>query len=98
MACVSGGAYFVISSLRSARISRRGRVSSPGLDSSRDRHFISAMMTYTAVPAWRFTGNEPIADAVGAAVYYIEADSFVYGCVRFLAEVTPCSDLCSTRF
>src|SRR6266849_9335688 len=41
MACVSGGTYFAISSLRSARISRRGRMSVSGLDSSRERHFIS---------------------------------------------------------
>src|SRR4030081_2906177 len=40
MACVSGGTYFAISSLRSARMSRSGRVSVSGLDSSRERHFI----------------------------------------------------------
>src|SRR5579864_1751147 len=40
MACVSGGTYLAINSLRWAKISRSGRVSVSGLDSSRERHFI----------------------------------------------------------
>src|ERR1700675_4384404 len=41
MACVSTGTYFAISSLRSARMSRSGRMSVSEIDSSRERHFIS---------------------------------------------------------
>src|SRR5580704_19347837 len=40
MACVSGRTYFAMSSLRSAKTSRKGRVSRLGADSSRERHFI----------------------------------------------------------
>src|SRR5579872_3203874 len=42
MAWVSGGTYFAMSSLRSAKISQSGRESTPGADSSRERHFIIA--------------------------------------------------------
>src|ERR1700683_768341 len=40
MACVSGRTYFAMSSFRSAKISRSGRMSVVGADSSSERHFM----------------------------------------------------------
>src|SRR5580658_3813680 len=40
MACVSGRTYFAMSSFRSAKISRNGRMSVAGADSSSERHFM----------------------------------------------------------
>src|SRR5580692_1653216 len=71
MACVSGGTYFAMRSLRSAKISRNGRVSVPGRDSSRERHFISAHDDIHGRAGALASPNEPIADEWSTAVYCI---------------------------
>src|SRR5580704_1783009 len=45
MACVSVGTYLAMSSFRSAKISRSGRMSVDGPDSSRERHFIKSAVS-----------------------------------------------------
>src|ERR1700681_717863 len=57
---MSGGTYLTISSLRSERMSRKERVSVPGVDSSSDRH----LMKQTSDVGLRTSSSTPIQDPI----------------------------------